>query len=713
MAVTPWKPTDQMTVVTKSTPRVDAVAKVTGRAKYTYDIKPKQCLAGRLVTCPHPNAKITSLDLSAAEALPGVKAVLALRNARDMCRFAGEFVAAVAAVSEDIATDAARLVKVEFETYPFVVREEDALKPNAPMARGEGRANANDGNVRTDGDVDAAFAGADATIDGTYSTQVQGHVCLETHGVVCEWNDAQDQLTVWASTQGVFSVRDGLTGALGLDASNVRVVTDYMGGGFGSKFGPGEEGIACARLAKMAKAPVLLMLTREQESTNSGNRPSSIQQVKLGAKKDGTVVGYQVRSYGTGGIGSGAGFPTPYIYRTGTVRAQHSDVYINAGNARAMRAPGHPQASFGMESAMDDLADALGMDPIELRKKNDGSDRRHRQYAVAAEMIGWSNRRPSGSLPGVIKRGYGIGSATWGGGGGGTQAQVDIHADGSVIVKCGTQDLGTGARTVVAVVAAEELGLPVSAITPLIGDTSFPPSGGSGGSTTTPSVAPAIKVTADMARDALFAKVAQALHTTPDLLEARDGMIRDSGDASKSISWKDACALLGTESMSVHGAHDRSLSSSGVAGCCAAEVDVDTETGKIMVRRLVSVQDCGLVIDKLTTESQIIGGAIQGMSWALYEDRIMDRIQGQQINPNLETYKILTTPDMPEIIPVVWMEEESLSRGVIGIGEPPVIPVAGAIGNAVKNAIGVRVPSLPITRAKVLAALARKGNGTT
>jgi xanthine dehydrogenase YagR molybdenum-binding subunit len=711
MPVTPWKPAEEMSVITKSVPRVDARAKVTGKAQYAYDILPKEALVGRFVVCPHPHAKIVRIDMSDAEKMPGVKAVLRVKNEGDICRYAGEFVAAVAATSEDIADDAIKSVQVDYEPYPFVVREEDAMKPNAPAARGEGRSNVNSGNPNAQGDVDAAFAEADAVVEATYATQVQGHVCLEPHGVTAQWNSEQTELTVWASTQGVFSVRDGLTGALGLDASHVRVICDYMGGGFGSKFGPGEEGIFAARLAKIAKAPVRMMLTRRQEFMTAGNRPSSIQTIKIAGKKDGTVTGFTLDVYGTGGISAGAGIPAPYIYRVGATRIQQRDVYINAGGARAMRAPGHPQASFGIESALDDLADELGLDPIALRKKNDPNQTRQRQYDVAANLIGWKQRKPTGSQKGAVRRGFGIGSATWGGGGGGTRAQVDIHPDGQVVVKCGTQDLGTGARTVVAIVAAEELGLPVTAITALIGDTSFPPSGGSGGSTTTASVAPAIKVTADMARDELFAKVAPALNATPDLLEAKDGYIVSTADPNKRMSWKDACSLLGTETISVQGQHDRSLSSSGVAGCCAVEVEVDTETGKVRVLKAVSVQDCGLVIDKLTTESQIIGGVIQGVSWALYEDRIMDRILGQQINPDMEFYKILTSPDMPEIIPVVWMEPDSLARGVIGIGEPPVIPVAGAIGNAVKNALGVRVYTLPITPAKVLAALEQKGNG--
>jgi len=253
------------------------------------------------------------------------------------------------------------------------------------------------------------------------------------------------------------------------------------------------------------------------------------------------------------------------------------------------------------------------------------------------------------------------------------------------------------------------LGLAVEDITPLIGDTRFPPSGGSGGSTTCAAVAPAIKVTADMALASLFERVSQALDTTADGLTISDRVISRIDDASVSLSWEDACALLGTEPISETGQHDGSLSSRGTAGVCAVEVTVDVETGDVRVVKAVSVQEAGLVIDKLTLESQLIGAVIQGVSYALHEDRVMDSLLGHQINANMEFYKISGAMDMPEIEPVVWMTEKSLSRGVIGIGEPPIIPVAGAIGNAVRNAIGVRVGSLPITPRRVLEALEREG----
>ena len=477
-----------------------------------------------------------------------------------------------------------------------------------------------------------------------------------------------------------------------------------MGGGFGSKLGAGSWSIVAVRLAKESKAPVKLMLSRKEDFLYTGNRPSSVQYIKAGAKRDGTLTAFQLRSYGTGGIGGGAGFPAPYIYSVPNFKVEQSDVFINAGPSAAMRAPGHPQASFGMESVMDELAQKIEMDPLEFRRKNDPSGTRQKEYTVGAEKIGWVRRKKSGSEMGRKRRGVGMGSGTWGGGGGaGTQARVTIHPDGSTDVTTGSQDLGTGTWTVVAAVAAEELGLQIEDIKVYIGDTVYQlPSGGSGGSTTAASVAPAVKTAAASAKGELFQIAAPLLGAQPEELEARDGNIYIKSDPSQSISWKRATAQLGTDVISVQGGWTSGLSSSGVAGTQFAEVEVDTETGQVKVIKVVAVQDFGLVVNRLAAESQINGGVVQGLSYTLLEDRILDGPTGLMVNPNLEAYKIAGSMEMPEIEPIIFDEPE---RGVIGLGEPPVIPTAGAIANAVANAIGVRIRELPITPDKVLAAL--------
>ena len=365
---------------------------------------------------------------------------------------------------------------------------------------------------------------------------------------------------------------------------------------------------------------------------------------------------------------------------------------------------------------MDELADKVRMDPIEFRIKNlpaEAPNRMWRKYfPVGAEKFGWSKRHPTGdSTPGPIKRGVGCAANQWGGGGRGTKAHVEIHADGGVVVRCGTQDIGTGTRTIIAIAAAETLGLPYTAIKPEIGDSLYPFSGGSGGSTTSASVMPAIRVTTGKAFDALAARIAPSLGVQPVALVARDGRIVVKDTPSKGLTWKEACRLLGTEPVSVDGEWEAGLSASGTSGVQFAEVEVDIETGVTKVIRVVCVQDCGLVMNPLTTETQIHGGIIMGVNWALFENRILDRNTGQMVNPNMEWYMLGGMSDVPKIDVVLMNQPE---RGVIGIGEPPTISTAAAIANAVANAIGVRVRSLPLSPDRVLAALAaqQKAGGT-
>ena len=360
---------------------------------------------------------------------------------------------------------------------------------------------------------------------------------------------------------------------------------------------------------------------------------------------------------------------------------------VNAGSARAFRAPGNPPASYGMESAMDDLAVKLGMDPLEFRLKNDPNEIRQREYAVGAEKFGWKEKyQKPGSSPGVVKTGIGCAGAAWPAGGPSrqTQGEAQINPDGSVEFRLGVQDIGTGTKTVIAVVAAEMLGLKPEQITVKVGDTSFPPGPGSGGSTTCASVSPTVY---DICTKAL-----QQLQTQTGIADAR-------GE-----NWFAACKKLGVTPLVVHGNWIEGLSSNPAYGVQFAEVAVDTETGLVTVKKVVAVHDCGLIIDTLTLESQINGGIIMGMGYALYEERVMDDLSGVVLNPNFETYKLPGIADVPEIEVVLLNMPE---RGVIGIGEPATVPTAAAIANAVANAIGVRVASLPITPAKVLAALGK------
>jgi xanthine dehydrogenase YagR molybdenum-binding subunit len=678
-------------VIGGRTRRVDASAKVTGSARYSSDMQPPGCLYGMIYRAPWPAAKVTRINLEKARKIPGIKAVLAEREGERTIRFYGEELAAVAGTSKQACLDALRVIEVEATPLPFVVNEVAARNPDAPRVWPDAP-NLAEPNVREKGDVDKAFAEAAAVVEGFFTTPIQIHHPLEPHGNTVSVTDTG--VTCWASTQGVFSVRDGLASYLKLSQDSVRVITDYMGGGFGSKFGPGVEGGLAARLSKAAGAPVNLMLTRFEQALAVGNRPSSFQKIKLGADASGKLVAFEMDAFGTAGIGAGAatagggggaGFPAPYIYTVPNIRVRQAHVAINAGQGRAFRAPGHPVASFGMESILDELAVKLKIDPVELRLKNDPSEIRQREYTIGREKFGWKDKyKTPGSSPGPIKVGVGCAGATWGGGGRDSQAEAQINPDGSVEVRCGTQDLGTGTLTLVAMVAAEVFGLKPEQINARIGDTQFPPSGASGGSTTAASVCPAI-----------FDTCTNALAE----LQKRTGVADARGS-----NWIRACKQLGVNPVVAHGRWQEGLSSRGAGGVQFAEVEVDTDTGFVKARKILCVQDCGLMVNKLTIETQVHGGVIMGLGYALYEERVMDSATGVVLNPNFETYKLPGFADVPDIEVVLLDMPE---RGVIGVGEPVTIPTASAIANAVANALGVRVSSLPITPARVLAALGK------
>ena len=704
-----WAPPHS--VIGTSVKRLDGPDKVTGRAKYTFDINRPGMLYGRIVRSPHPRARIVSIDMSAAQKAPGVKTTLVWRDPADPQRntamYQGDEIAAVAADTEEHAIDAARLVKVAYDILPPVILVDQALSGAAPAVFTP--ANVRQGQTQETGDLAAGFKQAAHTIEQTYATHVITHVCLESHGAVCEWDG--DNLTAWVSTQGVSATQNGFATALNIPAANVRVITQHMGGGFGSKLGASDpQSIICARLAKDAKAPVKLMLDRKEEHLATGNRPSAAARIKAGVSADGMLTAFDAETWGTGGAGAASGFPLPYIYQFPNRRRTHKDVFINTGQQRPMRAPGHPQGSFITEVLMEELADLVKMDPVEFRIKNLPPEAPNAMWGSylrrGATEFGWDKRHPTGDkTPGPIKTGMGVAINTWGGGGSQGRAHIEIASDGVVVVRCGTQDLGTGTRTLVAVVAADTFGIPASAIKPEIGDTMYPQSGGSGGSTTAAGISPAIRIASVNALDALKARIAPTLGVDAAALVAVNGRIQVKDNPSKGMSWAEACKQLGTQPVSADGAWQPGLSSVTTSGVQFAEVKVDIETGIVKVTRVLALQDCGLVVSRLTAESQVYGGVIGSLNFALFEYRILDRNTGQIVNPNMEWYLLAGMSDIPKIDVRLIDQPE---RGVVGIGEPPTVSTAAAITNAVRNAIGVTVRSLPLTPAKILQTLAQQ-----
>ena len=722
---TPAPAPSEFKLIGKPTPRVDGKLVVTGRAMYTHDIFFKDMLYAKILRSPYASAEVAAVDLSAAQNLPGVKAVLKLKEGR--VKYEGEQIAAVAAVSEKIAEEALKLIKVDYRTLPHVVTPEKAMAEGAPRVRDS--ANLEKINEYSRGNIDQGFAEAGVTIERTYRTAIEIHQTAETHASVAKWDE--DELTVWDSTQAIFSVRDGLAEALGIPETKVRVIKMYMGGGFGSKLDANEHTIVVAKLAKETGRPVKITLSRKENSLCVGNRPSTQITIKGGAKKDGTLTALSFRNTTCGGLDSGdqCSEPTIDVYKCPNVKVEEFTVFTNTGAGRATRAPGHVQGTFALEGFMDELAAELGLDPLEFRRKNYTTSNEggtgivysskglDKCYDIGAQKIGWARRnKKPGDGQGKKRRGLGMASQIWWGGGvPGTLADIKIHRDGSVEAVSGTQDIGCGTRTFMATVAAETLGLEPQDITVKIGDTVYPWAPISGGSLTAPSVAPAVRDAALQAADYLKGMAAKKLSVPAADIVLGDKKLYDKNKPDNAIAFNDLVKELRREAV-FHG--ERGAMAGGFAyntfGAHFAEVEVDTETGRISVLRVVAVHEIGRVLNRLTAESQVIGGVTQGISTALFEERVLDENTGKMVNPNLQAYKIATTMDMPEIVPlfVDLVDPRINNLGSKGLGEPPRIPSSAAVANAVYNAVGVHLREIPMTPDKVLKALQGKKAGS-
>ncbi len=663
--------------------RLDGIAKVTGAAKYGRDKYPAGCLFAAFIRCPWGKAELVSHSADEVQKLPGVVEVNVSRkeglyHGRDM-----GYICADSPLALKRAMEALRPVWKRGEVKTLI--EDDIDKEPEP-----------------DVDTGKLLDAAPLKLEAIYSTACQTHSSLETHGCVVDHQG--DSATVWASTQGTFSFRDGLGEALKLDAGQFEVKCEYIGGGFGSKLGgPGKEGLLAARLSQKLRKPVYVFCDRREEHLDTGNRPSSRTLVRLGVQRDGTIVGGQIQTWGGVGVARGGGGCTvpSNRYKLGQISKDHKDIAFNAGGPRAMRAPGHPQGSFAEELMLDEVATLAKIDPLDLRMRL-ASSVLQEQMRLGAKLIGWEDRKLTGSQTGVIRTGYGLGTASWGSAGSLAEAEVIIHRDGSVEARTGAQDIGTGYRTIMAIVAAEAIGVPVGIVRCSVGSSRLPSGPGSGGSITSPIMAPTMRMAAEDAREKLLAVVATAKKVELAALRIDAGEILL--DAKAIMSFKDACGLLPSDAITGRNAGRKRAEERGHSnGVQFVKATVDTETGVIRVQRVIAIQSCGKVLCRKTAESQIIGGVIQGLSYAMFENRLLDRVTGAMVNPNFEWYRILGPNDMPHIEPVLWSKGQTK---VCALGEPPVIPTAGALAAAVFNAIGAPVRSTPMSPDKVLAAVA-------
>lgn len=706
-----WQDRADLRILNTDVPRLDGPLKVTGRAVYAHDVRlPRQVFA-RFVLYPYPRAEVRTVDVEPARRVPGVVYAEALKEAGDELAYLGDdsAVAVIAAESPEALEDGCRAVVVEaLDQYPPMVTREQSLSPGAPDIRRRG--NTSNAEERGDeGDVLGALDDCERTVDATYELPIQHHVCLETHGHVVDFDG--ERATVYASTQMVTGTVGQFASALGIDSENVRVVTEVMGGGFGSKFGIGLEGVTACRIAKELKRPVHLLLTRGQEFQMGGNRSGTHVRVRAGVDAEGRLKAMDFDVDRLGGMGRGS-YPTPpYLYTVESSSARTRAVHTALDSNRAMRAPGHPQASFVMESAIDELAYAAKIDPLELRKRNLEDEVWHAQLDRVADELGW-NEHPYRDEPGEpdadgMAVGIGFGIATWPARGRpGAEAEVRIFPDGRVTSSCAVQDLGTGARTYVAAIPAEELGLKIEAVTARIGDSDLPPGVGSGGSVTTGSVAPAVKQAAHKAREALEERLVDVLGAPIGGYEWVDGLVRVRGEEDLTLSFAEVCALLGNQPLAVRGAFDGDLAATGTLhGAQGAKVEVDTLTGRVRVLDMVAVHDQGLPLNRLALRSQINGGMIQALSYGLLEERVVDPDNGWLLSGGLEVYKIAGAREMPDVRALI--DEDEDREGVTGMAESPVIPGHSAIANAIFNACGARLRSVPFTPDRVLAALGR------
>ncbi len=645
--------------------RVEGFDKVCGRARYSCDVRLPGQLYGAVLRSPHPHARVSKVDLSRLKSLPGVRAVLSAFDAPDIAwyetsrlfdrtlRLVGDEVAAVAADNEDLARDALTLIDVAYEPLPFDVARGEPQKPTV-----EGR-----------GDLAAGVRAADVVLEESYTTAAALHNALESHGCTAAWEG--DRLTLYESTQGMFDVRDEVAEKLGLAPGQVRVITEHMGGGFGAKQVAWKHSVIAALLARRAGRPVQLFLDRGAENLAAGNRNATRQHVRLAARRDGTLTAIDVRAELDGGAYSVGGEDSDVVgtyltlYRCANVRAEQVVRRTNLGPAVAFRAPGHVEGNFALESAMDELAHRLRIDPVELRLRNyTEQDQRKGKPYTSARSLRRCIERVGGEFHAARNRRRGVGFAThdWMAGAGHPPAEARVElSGGEATLTVGVQDIGTGTRTGLARLLSRQLNLPMEKITVRLGDTAAGMRGPtSSGSSTLPSLAPAV------------------------IEAARQAGASGRGEAKR--------------------AKNRSDMSIRTCGAQCAEVEVDEETGEVRVLRVVAAHDCGRIVDRALVESQVVGGITQGLGYALTEERLLDARLGEVLNANLEEYKVPTIGDIPEIIDLTESlpDEQANPSGVKGVGEPPIIPTAAAIANAVFHATGVRVRSLPLKREKLL-----------
>ena len=692
--------------VGKAEPRIDARERVSGVATYTGDIKLARMLYGRVLRSPYPHARVKRVDTRRALALPGVYAVLTRENCEtrwgsgdsrnprylfnNPVRFVGDPVAAVAARDRHTAEEALQLIDTEYEPLDFVLDEEQAVDPRSVEIQPGGNLSPRRDGTRAPeqyqrGEIDAGFAASDAIVEEMYVSKHHSNAQMEPRVAVARW--VGDELTVWTPTQGIANCRADIARDLDLHLEQVRVICEYMGGGFGNKNQCQDADLIAALLARDTERPVKLELTRKDDFLGVHGRWPTTQYYKVGASRDGTLQAIQLRGYS--GMGphrkSSGGISGVELFRCPNVQSEVSPVYTNMTVAANFRGPSYPQGVWGIESVMDQLAHDLSIDPVDFHLRNVTreylDETPYSSWALpecireGAERFDWSGHwQRAGTRNGRRRRGVGMALGMFAARLGRSSAVLRFE-QGRLWLHIGVTDIGTGAKTAMAQLAAEAMGMELADVTVVWGDTDrCPYSVGESGSRTT-------------------------THTGQAIVEAAAELRRQIIAANGLLAGRTFIAQA-----------TPSPAAGGTARYASAahfvEVEVDTELGDIRVTRYVAMHESGRIINPLTAESQVKGGVTMGIGMALHEELIYDRATGIPVNPGYYGAKVMTHLDAPEI--EVWFIAPDDALGPYGaksVGEPPVIPVVAAIGNAFFNATGRRIRELPMTRDRVLEVL--------
>lgn len=740
----------ELSVIGKSLDRKDGIEKVTGHAKYSSDLNFPGMLHAKILRSPHAHARITRIDTSRAEALPGVHAVLSRNNCQgwltqwymipqpafpDEVGYVGQEVAVVAAEDIETARRAVELIEVDYEVLSAVLDVEAALRPDAPLVPTLNVMQGREGNAQTGpfvssrGDVEEGLRQAEVIVDGTYQLSTQFHVDIQTRCCVANYDG--DTLVVYESSQGVWNVKLQLAKSLGIPEDKVRVVVQYMGGGFGSKAGAQRVVHYTAKLALMAKRPVKLELTRAEEFVSHPRRYGATVKLRLGARRDGALTAISCHTtldLGCGTMFSGDEYVIMHqiseLYRCPNMRVEVGGVYTHTPPTGPQRGVWDPIAAFGMESVMDDLAVKLDMDPIALRFKNYAhyadeankipysSKYLDRCMEAVAKGIGWERRAELAERNRRSTKKRGLGFACYCLDRAGflpfnARAEVIARRDGRFELRAGVVEIGAGQITVLSMIAAEELGVGLDDVSVVWGDTKgtfYAPS--SHASRITVEMGPATLQAAALVRQQLFEIVAPHLGVDASDLRSVNGRIYAKTDPDRSISMKEACALMPEEAIRAVGSRAPNPESPVLRlfGAQAAEVEVDVESGELKVLRIVAAHDIGRALNPKFVESQQFGAAVMGLGYALYEEPEIDRKTGILLNPDVHQYRVptsLETPDIQGICVEGYDPYYPYSAKPVGeAGLPGIMP---AIRNAVYHATGLRINRVPITTAGILA----------